>query len=129
MVFDDPFVPGPAIWFGELIRARRQELGYSQRTLADRVCAASGRTTLTRHEIARYERETRLPLAFSLPSLATALRLPTALLRQTVGFSAWRRCLVADGSDPLPDVHPGYLIGVDAAQPMLVIGAVDTATG
>jgi hypothetical protein len=48
--------------------------------LADRICADSGRPTVTRTEVSRYEREVRLPTQASLMSLAAALELPPALL-------------------------------------------------
>ncbi|MBT8224912.1 MAG: helix-turn-helix transcriptional regulator [Dactylosporangium sp.] len=111
-MFDDPFVPLPAVWLGDLISTRRRALGCSQRELAGRVCAAAGWATLTRHEISRYERETRLPAAASLPPLADALGLPSPVLRRAVAFSARRRRLAAGHPDGLPCASPGYLFGV-----------------
>jgi transcriptional regulator with XRE-family HTH domain len=66
--------------FGELVAQRRRDLGLSQRQLADRICAESGRPTVTRTEVSRYEREVRLPTRASLLPLAAALELPPAVL-------------------------------------------------
>jgi transcriptional regulator with XRE-family HTH domain len=58
-----------------------------------RVCAATGRATVTRHEIARYEREARIPTRASLTPLAAALRVPVSLLDQAARFTGVRRTL------------------------------------
>jgi transcriptional regulator with XRE-family HTH domain len=73
---------GDGLSLGALIAWRRQELGRSQIWLADRICAISGRATVTRHEVSRYERETRIPTGTSLRSLAVALGLPITAIRQ-----------------------------------------------
>ncbi len=44
---------------GRLIAQRRRDLGMSQRELAERLCAETGRPTVTRHELSRYERGIR----------------------------------------------------------------------
>lgn len=77
--------------FGKLIARRRWELGLSQRELADRLCAASGRPTLTRHELSRYERGVRLPRGRVLAVMAVCLDLPLAVLRERVANQRGRR--------------------------------------
>lgn len=118
-------MPFPALFLGDLIVAGRRELGLSQRDLAGRVCAAAERPTVTRHEISRYERESRLPTGTLLAGLAAALRLPRVLLRQSADLSAQRRRLGVGGPDTIVEPWPGSLIGADSGfspQPMLLFG-------
>jgi len=68
--------------FGQLIARRRRQLGLSQRDLADLLCAASGRPTVTRHELSRYERGIRLPRRRALEALASCLDVPLRELEQ-----------------------------------------------
>ena len=70
--------------FGRLVAARRRQLGLSQQDLADRLCEASGRPTLTRHEVSRYERGVRVPRGWPLEAMATCLDLPLASLRHAI---------------------------------------------
>ncbi len=70
---------------GPLIAQRRRELGKSQERLAEQLCAASGRMTVTKNEISRYEREERVPSADSLRHLAAALDLPLDTLERAAG--------------------------------------------
>ncbi|MBM7080008.1 helix-turn-helix domain-containing protein [Micromonospora humida] len=46
---------------GPLITQLRLARGWSQRRLADELCAAAGTATLTRHEVSRWERSVRVP--------------------------------------------------------------------
>lgn len=66
--------------FGRLVAHRRNALGLSQRDLADRICAASGRATVTRHELSRYERGVRLPTTATVTALAVALNMAVSAL-------------------------------------------------
>jgi transcriptional regulator with XRE-family HTH domain len=68
--------------FGPLVARARAEAGVSQLKLAARLCAASGTTTLTRHEISRWEREERLAHRYWLGWLAEALNLPVDRLEE-----------------------------------------------
>jgi transcriptional regulator with XRE-family HTH domain len=61
---------------GRLIAQRRRDLGMSQRELAERLCLETGRPTVTRHELSRYERGVRQPNRTTLAVLATVLDLP-----------------------------------------------------
>src|SRR5690349_4614313 len=70
--------------FGRLIAVRRREVGLSQSQLAVEVCVKTGRTTVTRHEISRYEHGTRRPTGAMLAALAGALDLPLPLLRRAI---------------------------------------------
>lgn len=62
--------------FGALIRDLRLDRGWSQGRLATVLCEASGRSTLTREEISRWERGRRTVGPFWLPHLADALQVP-----------------------------------------------------
>lgn len=123
MINDIPLIPQPAKFLGQLIATRRRELRRSQQDLADDICVVSGRATLTRHEISRYERERRIPTSASLAKLADVLQLPPSQLREAANLTAWRRRLAAHAGDSL-DPIPGYLIhpGHDTPLPMLLIG-------
>lgn len=122
-MIDNPVIPEPAFFLGELVATQRRALGHSQRGLADQVCALSGRPTVTRHEISRYEQEKRLPTSKSLIPLAAALQLPAHTLQQAVALTAWRRRL-QDGLSEVPlDITPGHLIYPNNdPRPMLLIG-------
>ncbi|MEV4412144.1 helix-turn-helix domain-containing protein [Catellatospora sp. NPDC049609] len=65
---------------GRLIAETRRRRGFSQTRLAALLCAAAGTTTVTRHEVSRWERGERVPGAQWLAWLALVLDLPPALL-------------------------------------------------
>jgi transcriptional regulator with XRE-family HTH domain len=67
---------------GALLARLRLEQGISQLRLAERLCAASGQATVTRHEVSRWEREERIPTAYWLGWLAAVLELPAAELER-----------------------------------------------
>ncbi|SDZ06966.1 Helix-turn-helix domain-containing protein [Micromonospora pattaloongensis] len=76
-------IPGPidtAPPLGALLARLRRAQGWSQAQLAERLCAASGVPTLTRHEISRWERQQRTPAEFWLGWLARVLGAPRAEL-------------------------------------------------
>jgi transcriptional regulator with XRE-family HTH domain len=129
---EEAVLPPPAVFLGQLIVAQRRELGQSQRDLADRFCVVSGRPTVTRHEISRYEREVRVPGAATVAPLAAALDLPESWVRQAAQLSRLRRRLreVDPDSDldQTLDVYPGYLFAPGESsrfQPMLLIGEIE----
>jgi transcriptional regulator with XRE-family HTH domain len=97
----DSIVDMARLSFGHLVASRRSELGLSQRELADRVCAESGRATMTRHELSRYERGVRLPGDVTLNALAQALEMPTAVLKNAVTATTQAR-RHPDGEQPHP---------------------------
>ncbi|GAB7037907.1 MULTISPECIES: helix-turn-helix domain-containing protein [Catenuloplanes] len=65
--------PPDARPLGPLLTALRRGLGWSQDRVAEQLCAASGRHTVTRHEISRWERAERVPSEFWRRWLATVL--------------------------------------------------------
>lgn len=61
------------------VRARR---GYSQMQMAKRLCEVSGMSTVTRHEVSRWEREERLPSRFWLEWISRVTEVPVGELEQ-----------------------------------------------
>lgn len=61
--------------FPALLRRLRTGRGWSQARLAGVLCEASGRPTVTRHDVSRWERGKRVPRAW-LPYLAEVLDVP-----------------------------------------------------
>lgn len=76
---------------GPLIAQRRKELGRSQERLAEQLCTESGRLTVTKNEVSRYEREERIPSADSLRHLAIALALPLDTLERAAAKARAQR--------------------------------------
>lgn len=76
---------------GVLMARVRADRGISQLRLAERVCAAAGHPTVTRHEISRWEREERIPSGFWLGWLAVALELPLERLERAAATARRRR--------------------------------------
>jgi len=68
------------VGIGDVIATRRVELGLTQAELADALNAVSGRPTLTRHDVSRWERGAVTPRSW-LPHLAAVLDVPMARLR------------------------------------------------
>ncbi|MEU3233176.1 helix-turn-helix domain-containing protein [Nocardiopsis alba] len=61
--------------FPALLRRLRTGRGWSQARLAEVLCSASGRPTVTRHDVSRWERGKRVPRAW-LPYLAEVFGVP-----------------------------------------------------
>jgi transcriptional regulator with XRE-family HTH domain len=80
-----------SVTLGALVADRRRALGLSQRDLANRICLVSGRTTITRHELSRYERGLRLPGGAMVAALAESLGVPVAVLAGAVTAAQERR--------------------------------------
>jgi transcriptional regulator with XRE-family HTH domain len=70
---------------GALLARVRGEQGISQLRLAERLCAASGQPTVTRHEVSRWEREDRVPTGYWLGWLGAVLDVPLAELERAAG--------------------------------------------
>ena len=70
---------------GALLARVRGDQGISQLRLAERLCAASGQVTVTRHEISRWEREERIPTGYWLGWLGAVLDVPLAELERAAG--------------------------------------------
>lgn len=75
---------------GDLIRARRRQLGLSQSDIAEAV-GALDRPTVTRQEVARWERGKRIPRGRSRKALAQALGLPSRQLDLAAAVERARR--------------------------------------
>ena len=69
---------------GARIAALRRERGWSQSQLAAALAAASGRSTITREEVSRWEHDRRTPTPYWLSHLAAVLRVPPDALRPAV---------------------------------------------
>src|SRR4051812_17232361 len=76
---------------GALIVRVRADQGITQLRLAERLCASSGVTTVTRNEVSRWEREERIPSAFWRSWLAVALQVPLEQLDRAAGVARRRR--------------------------------------
>jgi hypothetical protein len=74
---------------GRQVAAARLARGWSQRDLAERLCVAGGRPTLTRGEVSRWERGDRQPGRFWRERLVKLLDLPP--LQPHVRLPGWRR--------------------------------------
>ncbi len=66
---------GARLSLGALLTQARLASGRSQLRIAEQLCAASGVPTISRHEISRWERGTRIPTTFWLGWLAHVLNL------------------------------------------------------
>ncbi|QBI56698.1 helix-turn-helix transcriptional regulator [Streptomonospora litoralis] len=84
----------------ELLKSRRRELGWSQARLAEALCAESGRATVTRQEVYRWESGRRIP-KFWLPHLSAVLHVPRARMEQAIARS--RTGVSPDLAELLPD--------------------------
>jgi|GEM_PF-6358650 len=67
---------------GAMLARLRTAQGRSQLRVAEAVCAASGASTVSRHEISRWEREARIPGRYWLRWLAHALAADPAELER-----------------------------------------------
>ncbi|GAA1753459.1 hypothetical protein GCM10009834_08060 [Streptomonospora arabica] len=109
-----------------MIRRARRERGWSQARLAEVLCEVSGRTTVTRQEVYRWEAGRRIP-CFWLPYLANSLEIPRNQLERatveressdtTLDPAATLSALMPDG-DPLAHIDDpdGRRIGAGAAR-------------
>ncbi len=87
----------------QLIARLRLERGWSQRRVADLLCVASGRSTITRHELSRWERGERIPTPHWLGWLCLVLEVPLPVLERAAAVSRRLREWPPAGS---PDEHP-----------------------
>lgn len=72
--------------FGQYLARLRRDARLSQRQLADRLCAVSGVASVTRNEVSRWERGTRVPDAW-LPALAVVLAAPLDALERAAAYA------------------------------------------
>jgi transcriptional regulator with XRE-family HTH domain len=75
-------VDTPAL--GDTIRELRCALGWSQGRLAAELCEASGRPTVTREDVSRWEHGRRVPGPFWVRHLAAVLQVPQRVLEGCV---------------------------------------------
>lgn len=73
--------------FPALLRRLRKGRGWSQARLAGALCDVSGRPTVTRHDVSRWERGKRVPRAW-LPYLAEAMDVPRERLERATATDA-----------------------------------------
>jgi transcriptional regulator with XRE-family HTH domain len=62
-----------SVQLGAMLVQLRQRKGYTQLGVAERLCAASGVGSVTRQEVARWERQDEIPSAFWLRWLEVVL--------------------------------------------------------
>jgi transcriptional regulator with XRE-family HTH domain len=74
---------------GDLIRSRRQTLGWSQSQLADELCRF--RPSVTRDEVKKWEREKVIPGSFWLGHLASVLDMPLPEIEAAANLSRMKR--------------------------------------
>jgi transcriptional regulator with XRE-family HTH domain len=79
----------------ELIRSARHKHKLSQRELADALIEASGRDTVTRSDISRWERGKRIPTGHWLYWLSLVLQVPLASLRHAATVARKYRLMAA----------------------------------
>lgn len=73
--------------FPRMLKRLRLERGWSQQRLAEALCEVSGRVTVTRQEVYRWESGRRAP-KFWLPHLAAVLGVPREDLERSIAASA-----------------------------------------
>jgi transcriptional regulator with XRE-family HTH domain len=78
------------VLIGPLLARLRTARGWSQLRLAETLCQLSGRITVGRHEVSRWERGERVPGPFWLDALAVALDTPLEELEAAVGATRER---------------------------------------
>jgi transcriptional regulator with XRE-family HTH domain len=87
---------------GPLLTGIRLAAGKSQLRLAELLCAAAGLTTVTRHEVSRWEREERIPTSTWLRWLALVLEVPLDVLERAAAVARARRAGPAAGPEAVP---------------------------
>ncbi|WP_240649754.1 helix-turn-helix domain-containing protein [Streptomyces sp. Z26] len=96
----------PREQFGVYLAGLRKRAGLSQRSLALRLCAASGISTLTRNEVSRWERGGRIPDAW-LAALAHVLGAPLRELEQAAAYARGEGATLPGAAATLADLLPG----------------------
>ncbi|MQY12585.1 hypothetical protein SRB5_27210 [Streptomyces sp. RB5] len=96
--------------FGSYLAGLRKQAALSQRALAQRLCLIAGITTLTRHEVSRWERGGCIPDAW-LPSLAQALGTPLDDLRHGAARARGVVEAVESPDEREPDAYVQHAVG------------------
>ncbi|MFD4554872.1 helix-turn-helix transcriptional regulator [Streptomyces sp. NPDC058469] len=98
--------------FAELLLRLRREAGRTQEQQADAINAASGRETVTRREITRYEKSENIPTNHTLAHIAVATGVPfDELLREAKAARARRRRGNVREEEDQDDVKRRTLLG------------------
>ncbi|MFE3861881.1 helix-turn-helix domain-containing protein [Streptomyces goshikiensis] len=106
----------PANPFGELLRQLRRSAGRSQDEHAQAINAASGRQTVTRREVSRYENGENVPTNHTLGHIAVACGVPLELLLQEAKTARRRRRKKGDAEgEALDDMNRRTILGGAAA--------------
>jgi transcriptional regulator with XRE-family HTH domain len=77
--------------FGTLLARARHARGRSQQQLAQELCAISGASTISRHEISRWEREERIPTPYWTERLSAVLRIDASDMAHAIARTRLRR--------------------------------------
>jgi transcriptional regulator with XRE-family HTH domain len=85
-----PDTSAEPVLIGPLLARLRKGRGWSQLRLAETLCQVSGRITVSRHEVSRWERGERVPGPFWLDALAVALDAQLEDLEAAVGATRAR---------------------------------------
>lgn len=95
------------VWL--LIRGHRQRLGHSQYELAELLVKASGNHSLTREDVARWERGKRIPGPYWRHWLSKVLVIPQDMLDAAArcGRKVRRRARPGDGDGAGSRLSPG----------------------
>jgi transcriptional regulator with XRE-family HTH domain len=88
---------------GALLTELRHHRGYSQLRLAELLCAAANVSTVSRHEVSRWEREERVPGAYWLGWLAAVLEVPLDRLEEAAALARPRVTATRKAGRPAPD--------------------------
>lgn len=97
----------PAESISELIKSARHRHKLSQRELADALIQASGRDTVTRCDISRWERGKRIPTGHWLHWLSRVLQIPPPHLRYAASMARRHRMLTTAPERPPWYTTPG----------------------
>jgi hypothetical protein len=79
--------PGASPGLGLLLLRARRSRARSQQRIAEELCAVAGTSTVSRHEISRWERGERLPSPYWLAWLGVVLDLPIRDLERAVAVT------------------------------------------
>ncbi|MFI1884832.1 helix-turn-helix domain-containing protein [Streptomyces jumonjinensis] len=106
--------------FGDLLIRLRTEAERTQEEQADAVNACSGRVSMTRREISRYENNENIPSKTTVAHIAVACGLPPEQLQRAAAAARARRKRRGQGREEQEDVKrrtliEGAVVGVAAA--------------
>ncbi|WP_405728677.1 helix-turn-helix domain-containing protein [Streptomyces sp. NBC_00028] len=98
--------------FADLLLRLRKEAGRSQEEQADAINAVSGRDTVTRREISRYEKFETIPTSHTISHIAVACGVPfEELQREARAARARKRGMQAEAAEEQDPVRRRTLLG------------------